>query len=170
MELEKLIDKCVRNDRQAQQELYMSYKDNLYTIAYRICGDFETSSDILQESFIDIFKSIDTLKNHQLFYSWAKKIVVRKTLKYVNKKVITQDIEEYNNIINYPSSSLDTEYIEQAIQTLPVKSRMVFVMSEIEGFSHKEISETMSISIGTSKSQLNYAKTKLKEILSPYII
>ena len=170
MDLERLIRRCSRNDRKAQHELYTSYKDNLYTIAYRIAGDFESASDILQESFIDIFKSIGTIKNPQFFYSWAKKIVVRKAIKHAKKKVVTEDIKEDVSVIDSSSSSLDTEYIEQAIQALSVKSRTVFVMFEIEGFSHKEISETMSISVGTSKSQLNYAKTKLKEILSPYLI
>lgn len=169
MDLDKLIDKCSRNDRQAQQALYMSYKDNLYTIAYRMSGDFETASDILQESFIDIFKSIESLKNRQFFYSWAKKILIRKALKHIRKNVVTEDFQDHHDsLVNY--SSLDTEYIEKAIQTLPLKSKTVFIMYEIEGFSHKEISETMNISLGTSKSQLNYAKTKLKELLSPYII
>ena len=62
----------------------------------------------------------------------------------------------------------DVSYIEKAIQSLPYKSRTVFVMAEIEGFSHKEIAEELGVTVGTSKSQLNYAKTKLKAMLASY--
>jgi len=165
----QLIIQCQANDRAAQKELYHLHKDRLYTIAFRICNDFDAASDILQESFIDAFKSINKLNEPKYFYAWIKKMVIRKAYKYVTKKDHLVNIDEIdvNGIASTNSGSID--YIEKAIQSLPYKSRTVFVMAEIEGYSHKEIAEELDISVGTSKSQLNYAKTKLKNILSEYM-
>lgn len=166
MNLTTTIEKCLHNDRSAQRELYDSYKDNLYTIAYRITGDFNQSSDLLQETYIEGFKSLKNLKEPKFFYSWIKRILVRKAYSFLkNKKTIV----ELDEVKTGQTERVDVEYIEQAILTLPLKSRTVFVMYEIEGFSHKEIAETMNISLGTSKSQLSYAKSKLKVQLRPYL-
>jgi len=170
MELERLIEKCIQNDRDSQRTLYYKYKDSLYTLAYRLTGDFETSNDLLQECFIDVFKNLKQLKEKKFFYSWVKKILIRKTYKYLEKQVTTEDILENQQVSIISGGHFDVEYIEQAIHALSKKARSVFVMYEIEGFSHKEISETMGISVGTSKSQLNYAKTKLKELLKAYVL
>ena len=166
----QLIIQCKANDRAAQKALYMMHKDKLYTIAYRICNDFDAASDILQEAFIDAFKGINQLKEPKYFYAWIKKMVIRKAYNYVTKKERMVQIEE-SAARNISTQELgDIDYIEKAIQTLPYKSRSVFVMAEIEGYSHKEIAEELEISVGTSKSQLNYAKTKLKNILSKYLV
>ena len=170
MNLNNLITLCIQNDRQAQRQLYESYKDALYTIAYRIIGDFDSSNDILQETFIDAFRGLKDLKEKKYFYSWIRQILVRKAYKYLSKRKEVKEINEVDYPLVNQSNSLDVEYIERAIQKLPFKSRTVFVMAEIEGFSHKEISDAIEISIGTSKSQLNYAKTKLKEMLTEYIV
>ena len=166
----QLIIQCKANDRAAQKALYSMHKDKLYTIAYRICNDFDAASDILQESFIDAFKGINSLKESRFFYAWIKKMVIRKAYNYVTKKKDIVNIEE-SAAANLSSPERgDTDYIERAIQSLPYKSRTVFVMAEIEGFSHKEIAAELDISVGTSKSQLHYAKTKLKNILSEYLV
>lgn len=168
MDLEILIPLCLERDRAAQKQLYDNYKDNLYTIAFRLTDDMALASDVLQETFIEAFKSLVNLKEHKYFHSWIKQILVRKTYRLLKKeqpKVSLDTVKE----IEFRAES-DIAYIEKAIQSLPVKSRTVFVMTEIEGFSHKEIAETMNISVGTSKSQLNYAKTKLKELLKIHLI
>jgi len=166
----QLIIQCKANNRAAQKALYSMHKDKLYTIAYRICNDFDAASDILQEAFIDAFKGINNLNEPKFFYAWIKKMVIRKAYKYVKKKKNLVNIEE-SAAANLSSPERgDTDYIERAIQSLPYKSRTVFVMAEIEGYSHKEIAAELNISVGTSKSQLNYAKTKLKTMLSEYLV
>jgi RNA polymerase sigma-70 factor (ECF subfamily) len=76
---------------------------------------------------------------------------------------------DLDSVVLKHTDNVDVEYIEQAIQTLPLKSRTVFMMYEVEGFSHAEIADTMEITVGTSKSQLNFAKTKLKIQLQSYL-
>jgi RNA polymerase sigma-70 factor (ECF subfamily) len=170
MNLENLISQCLNNDRQAQRQLYESYKDALYTIVYRIVCDFDLANDLLQETFIDAFKSLGSLKEKKFFYSWIKKILVRKVFAYLKNNKDTDDISTVEYKLADHSNPLDIDYIEHAIQKLPFKSRTVFVMAEIEGFAHKEIAEALEISVGTSKSQLNYAKTKLKLLLTEYLV
>ena len=169
MTLNQLITKCLQNDRNAQRALYERYKDNLFTVAYRICGDFDLSHDLLQETFIAAFKGLSKLNEPDYFYSWIRKILIRKTYATLKSRKRTEDIDALERVVFRETSSLDIEYIEQAIQQLPFKSRTVFIMATIEGFSHKDISEALDISVGTSKSQLNFAKEKLKSILSPYL-
>jgi len=118
----------------------------------------------------DAFKSISKLKEPKFFYPWIKKMVIRKAYNLATKKQHLVSIDDSSVMEISVSESGDIDYIEQAIQTLPYKSRTVFVMAEIEGFSHKEIAEELDITIGTSKSQLNYAKTKLRNILSEYLV
>ncbi len=166
MNLPATISLCLQNDRVAQRKLYDSYKDNLYTIAVRLTNDIDQANDLLQDTFIEAFKNLAKLKEPLYFHSWIKKILVRKTYYYLNhvKKSVSLESVELSQ-----REKIDVGYIEQAIQALPTKSRTVFVMCEVEGFSHKEIAEAMDITIGTSKSQLNYAKTKLKDMLKPHL-
>jgi len=167
MELVVLIQKCLDNDRFAQRTLYENYKDSLYTIVYRLTNDFDVASDLLQDAFIDAFKNLANLKEPNYFHAWIKQILVRKAYRYLKTKKTTVELDEVTSFGQ--EEYVDIEYIEQAIHALPAKSRAVFVMAEIEGFAHKEIAETLDISVGTSKSQLNYAKTKLKEMLKEYV-
>lgn len=169
MREENLIARCIQNERSAQRELYESYKHSLYTIVYRLTGDKTISHDLLQETFIDAFKGLAKLKEHKYFYSWIRKILIRKTYGYLRTKTPMEDLDNMAEIVSPGSHRFDIEYIESAIQQLPLKSRTVFIMSAVEGFSHKEIGQALDISVGTSKSQLNYAKNKLKEILKPYL-
>jgi len=169
MNLETIISNSLKNDRSAQKLLYQSYKDNLYTIAYRLTGDFTSSNDLLQETFIDAFKNLANLKEQRYFHSWIKQILVRKTYKFLNNKIQNTSLDNISEPVSSDRDGLDIEYIEHAIQRLPFKSRTVFVMAEIEGFSHKEIAKALEITEGTSKSQLHYAKSKLRNSLSKYV-
>ena len=166
----QLIELCKQNDRAAQKALYGLHKDKLYTVAYRITNDFDAASDILQMAFIDAFKGIEKLNEPKFFYAWIKKMVIRKAYNYVTKKTEAVSLDDDKAVQLMTADPGDVEYIEQAIQSLPYKSRTVFIMAEVEGYKHKEIAEALGISEGTSKSQLNYAKTKLKNLLSEYLV
>ena len=168
MNVETLILLCLKQDRAAQKQLYDNYKDSLYTIAYRMTQDFDLASDILQEAFIEAFKQLPNLREPKYFHSWIKQILIRKAYRQLDKqkdKVSLDTVDEIKHEVN-----VDIGYIEQAIHTLPLKSRTVFIMAEIEGFKHKEIATALDITEGTSKSQLNYAKTKLKELLKHHLV
>ncbi len=162
----ELIEACLKNDRLAQKELYERYKTAMYTLAYRITSDFELANDVLQEAFVKVFRNLDKFRKESTLGAWIKTIVIRTALSKVKKEPLTEPFEprHLNDRIDW-GHQLDVEYLEKAIQSLPEGYRIVFTLIEIEGYTHKEVAELLDISIGTSKSQLFYAKKRLRKTI-----
>jgi RNA polymerase sigma factor (sigma-70 family) len=162
----ELIDACIQNNRFAQRTLYDRYKRAMYTLAYRLTSDFDDANDVLQDAFLDVFKNLTNFRKDATLGAWIKTIVARKAYQKFKKPKfieIKENFEE-NELVSFVEN-LDSEYLEKAILSLPEGFRTVFVMIEIEGFTHREVGELLSISEGTSKSQLFHAKKRLREIL-----
>ena len=162
-----LINACLRNDRSAQRILYDRYKRAMYTLAYRLTSDFDDANDILQDTFLDVFRKLETFKGESTIGAWIRVILVRKAYKRLNKPKLwelSNEIPESSEVTW--NNSIDGEYLEKAIFSLPQGFRMVFTLIEIEGYSHKEVANILGISEGTSKSQLFYSKKRLREILT----
>lgn len=167
----EIIDACIANERMAQRKLYERYKQAMYTIAYRITGSFEEAEEVLQDAFLSVFRNLSKFRRESTLGAWIKTIVVRTALKKVKKKIYFEPIEDYHqrpDFINWGTTSLDTEYLEKAINQLPEGYRAVFVLVEVEGYPHKETAKMLDISEGTSKSQLFHAKKKLRNILKSH--
>ena len=166
----ELIDSCIANDRMAQKVLYDRYRQAMYTLAYRITGSFEIADEVLQDAFLSVFRNMAKFRRESTLGAWIKTIVVRTALKHLKKKTQFYALEDYqleDRFVDW-GHHLDVEYLEKAIQALPEGYRAVFVLIEVEGFSHKEVAKMLNISDGTSKSQLFYAKRKLRELLKTY--
>ncbi len=163
----ELIDSCIANDRLAQKELYDRYKKAMYTVAYRITGDYDLANDVLQDAFINIFRALPKFRRESTLGAWIKTIVVRAALKKIKKQPKEERLEDYHtgHLIDW-GDHLQAEYLEKAILSLPEGYRAVFVLIEVEGYSHKEVADMLGISTGTSKSQLFYAKRRLREMLT----
>ena len=163
-----LIEQCLLNDRNAQRVLYERYKNSMYTTACRITGDFETGAEVLQDAFLQVFRHLGDFQGKSTLGAWIKTIVVRAAISSLRKRRIRFEPLEVNtepDAIDW-GANLDTEYLERAIQALPEGYRAVFLLAEVEGYSHKEIGELLGISEGTSKSQLFYAKKRLHAALT----
>lgn len=166
-ELEKrLVEGCLQEDRKAQKGLYDRYKDAMFTLSYRITSDTELAADVLQEAFLGVFRGIDKFRFESTLGAWIKTIVVRTAYKKLRKQVTHESLEEVEvgELLDW-GDFLNAEYLEKAIQSLPNGYRSVFVLIEVEGYSHKEVAAMLGISVGTSKSQLFYAKRTLKKKL-----
>lgn len=164
----ELVDACRKMDRRAQKELYDRYSRAMYTAAYRVTGDFDLANDVLQEGFLKIFQKLHTFRGESTVGAWIKVIIVRTALSRIKREPITETLPaNFNNEqIDWGQHDLDLDYLEKAIQRLPSGYRSVFLLIEVEGYSHKEVAEMLGITMGTSKSQLFYAKKKLREFLS----
>ena len=162
----QLIAQCLAQDRLAQRTLYDQYRRAMFTLAYRITGDFEAAAEVLQDAFLQVFKGLNNFRNESTLGAWIKTIVVRTAYRQLKTRVVFAELPpQYGETkIDYGDDS-DIEYLEKAIQSLPDGFRMVFTLIEIEGFSHREVGALLGIMEGTSKSQLFYAKKKLREIL-----
>lgn len=166
----ELIDACLASDRLAQKELYDRYSRAMYTVAYRITSDFDIANDVLQEAFVKIFRHLAGFRRESTLGAWIKTIVVRTALSRMRKEIRMEALEDHHHqdqIVDW-GHHLDADYLEKAIQALPTGYRSVFVMIEVEGYSHKEVADMLDISVGTSKSQLFYAKKKLRKSLEKY--
>lgn len=163
----QLIAQCLAHDRLAQRTLYDQYRRAMFTLAYRITGDFDVAAEVLQDAFLQVFKSLNSFRQESTLGAWIKTIVVRTAYRHLKSKVVFEELPpQYSETQIDWGDFLNIEYLEKAIQSLPDGFRTVFTLIEIEGFSHREVAEILGISEGTSKSQLFYAKKKLREMLT----
>ena len=164
---EEIIEGCVREDRKLQKALYEKYCNAMFSSAYRILNNYELANDALQEAFIQVFRDIGKFRGESTLGAWIKTIVVRTAIRKLKKEKMFVDFEESKNEMPFVNpDSLDGEYLEKAILSLPDGFRTVFLLVEVEGYTHKEVAGMLDISEGTSKSQLHYAKKKLQKIIN----
>jgi RNA polymerase sigma factor (sigma-70 family) len=167
MDEKELIQGCIAQNRLAQKTFYDRYSRAMYTLAYRLTHNFEVANEVLQDGFLQAFRSMANFRGESTLGAWLKTIVIRTALKHVktikNFDEITPSVSD--TLIDW-GETLDAEYLEKAIQSLPDGFRTVFVLIEIEGYGHKDVAEILGISEGTSKSQLFHAKQRLRKILA----
>lgn len=166
MSLEELIHKCKKGNRQAQEQLYRKYSRVLYGICLKYSRNKTEAEDNLHDSFLIIFDKIDQFKFKGSFEGWIKRITVNTVLQKYRKEeflnVVSENTEEeVEEDGPYPEIGLAT--LLRYIQELPNKYRITFNMYVLDGYSHKEISEHLGTSQGTSKSNLARARMILKE-------
>lgn len=162
----EILDGCRNGERIAQKALYDKYKTQMFTLAYRITGNFEDAEDVLQEGFLKVFRNLKTFRGESRAGTWIHTIMARTALGRVRNKMQFVDLERAPEIADEKLNlSVEAEYLEQAILALPDGYRSIFTLYEIEGFKHREIAEMMEISENTSKSQLRKAKRELQQTL-----
>jgi RNA polymerase sigma factor (sigma-70 family) len=162
----EIVAGCKKNDRTMQKALYDRYKSAMYSTAYRITGNSDLAHDVLQEAFIDIFENIDDFRFESAIGAWIKTIVVRKAIRLLKLEFQYETLEIVDKLTAIDETpDFSAEELDKAIQSLPVSSRAVFMLVEVEGYKHQEVAEILGISEGTSKSQLNYSKKLLQRRL-----
>jgi RNA polymerase sigma-70 factor (ECF subfamily) len=166
-----VIIRCQKGDKKAFQELYTLYADAMFNVAVRILSNEEEAKEILQDSFLKVFTNLDKYDQSLSFGSWLKRIVINNSLNALKKRKIKFqqfEIENYaekeeNNDETEIAYSVDT--IRKCLLQLPDGYRAVISLYLFENLTHKDISEMLGISEGTSKSQYNRAKKKLIKLL-----
>lgn len=160
----KLVEGCLKKDRKSQKQLYDKYKDAMYTIAYRILRNEDLACDALQEGFVKVFKNLHNFRFESTLGAWIKTIIVRTTTRLLEKESKKPEIEQsYMEETITWDDNLTGDILDMAIEKLSPGYRAVFILIEVEGYSHKEVAEILSISVGTSKSQLSRAKACLQQ-------
>ncbi len=166
MSLKKLIQQCANNDRKAQGEIYRIYSGKLFGLCLKYSRNRAEAEDNLQDGFITIFKKVEQFKHKGSFEGWMKRIVINTALqKYREKNVLNliQDIDVNNEVIvEVDEEDVSLDYLLELIQELPNQYRIVFNLYVLDGYSHREVADTLGISEGTSKSNLSRARTILK--------
>jgi len=166
LSLDELIHKCKNGNRQAQEQLYRKYSRVLFGICLKYSRNLAEAEDNLHDSFLTIYDKIDQFKFKGSFEGWIKRITVNTVMQKYRKEeylnVISENMEEeLEEDLPYANISLST--LLRYIQELPNKYRLTFNMYVLDGYTHKEISEQLGTSPGTSKSNLARARMILKE-------
>jgi RNA polymerase sigma factor (sigma-70 family) len=169
-----LIEGCIRGDRKMQYDLYQRFAPKMYGVCLRYAGNVEEAEDILQEGFIKIFNKIGSYRGEGSFEGWIRRIFVNTAIEHFRKKTYLQPITEMeeSTVEGKYLSVLDTlaeKDIIQLVQQLSPGYRTVFNMYVVEGYTHRQISEILGISEGTSKSQLSRAKLILQDLVKTFI-
>lgn len=165
MSLEKLIDKCKKNDIKAQSEIYQLYAGKLFALSLKYSRNYQEAQDNLQNGFMTIFSKINQYTFKGSFEGWLKRIVINTVLQTYRQKnvlnLVTEDIPEEVEI-EVENEEVSLDYLLGIIQDLPTQYRLVFNLYVLDDYSHKEIAEMLGISEGTSKSNLSRARVILK--------
>lgn len=164
----KLLQQCQKQDRNAQRKVYETMAGKLYSVCKRYLKNDEDIKEVLADTFYKIFTKIDQLQDFEVFEAWCKKIAVNQCLQKLRstKQIEISLLEDFVEAPNSQTDSISFEKdILKLLNYLPEGCRAIFNLFAIEGYPHKEIASMLSISEGTSKSQLNFARKKLQELL-----
>jgi len=166
LDLNELIKGCIRQNGKAQESLYNLYKNTLFVLCLKYCANVAEAEDNLHNAFIEIFTNIKNYKGKGSFEGWMKKITINKAIDSYKKKYDLVALNE-NTAQDTDIEETDLDFslglLLKLIQELPTQYRLVFCLYELDDYSHREIAELLSISEGTSKSNLSRAKVILKE-------
>ena len=163
-----VVKRCQNGDTRAMEMVYNGYKSSLFNIAYRYSGNHFSAEDLLQDIFIKIFKNIAKLRSPEAFSGWLYRTAINTCINFVRRKGKTKqvsfnEVETVDHLEAGPAPI--RQDIERAISTLPLKQRAVFLLHDVQGFTHEEISRIMKWTEGTSKSQLFKARMKIRKYM-----
>ena len=173
MENEKqVIQRAIQGDDSAMRSLWSRHAPHVDAVVRRLVGnDLDIAADIAQEIWIQIFRALPQYRGDSQFGTWAHRIAVNRTLNALRKTrrlaKIETDVEEDTVLVEpEPERALMMQTIENAASKLSPGARTVFVLHDVEGYTHEEIAERLGITSGGSKSQLFKARAKLRTLLA----
>lgn len=167
MSIDELIYGCKKNDIKAQEQLYRTFSPKLFSVCLKYSRNYIEAQDNLQEGFLLIYDKIHQFAFKGSFEGWMKRVMINHVLQQYRKETFLNLVQD--NIPDEVEVEIDneyeipTEFLLKIIQELPDRYRLVFNLYIIDGYSHQEIADQLSINIGTSKSNLSRAKGILKE-------
>jgi RNA polymerase sigma-70 factor (ECF subfamily) len=165
------VERAREGDGRAFRTLYDMNVDRIYRLAYRMAGEEDLAMDFTQEAFVRAYQRLDQFRGDAAFSTWLHSITVSVALNGLRKvdrhRKRERPLEDAARSVPRAKSTDPgvRERIEGAVDDLPEIYRTVFLMHDLEGFSHGEIAETLGVAEGTSKARLSRARAKLRESL-----
>jgi len=166
-DFKNIIEECVSGNVRAQETLYSMLSPKMFGVCLRYSRDWTEAEDSLQEGFIRVFTYLKNFRHEGSLEGWVRKIMVNVSLEKFRKQNVMYPVEDISiydsqNFTNDTIEKITANELIELIQELPPRYRMVFNLFVMEGMNHKEISEVMQISEGTSKSNLARGREILK--------
>ena len=168
----ELIARVVAGDAAAERELYETYVDRIFRLTFRLAGDDDLARDLTQATFIRAFEKIGSFRGESSLSTWLHSIGVSVALNGLRKtkRLKTREAPmEEGLTVGAASVQAEPDLKERmarAIDSLSEKYRTVFVMHDVEGYTHDEIGAALGIPVGTSKARLFDARAKLRSALA----
>jgi len=165
------IRRAINGDEAALRTLWVEHAPRIDAVVRRLVGDPDQAADIAQEVWIQIFRALPTWRGDSQFSTWAHRIAVNRTLNALRS---VRRLAKLETVMEDDTVSVDmdvdrgflAESIDEAAQQLSPGARAVFVLHDVEGYTHEEIARELGITSGGSKSQLFKARAKLRRLLA----
>ena len=171
-----LAQRAAQGDMQAFEELFRLYRRLVYSLCLRMTQDVSEAEDVTQEVFVLLFRKIGGFRGEANFTTWLHRLTVNQVLmRFRKNKSRREDALEEEEIRPHesvrptsPKASqlIDRITLENALAQLPPGYRAAFILHDIEGYENEEVARLLGCAVGTSKSQLHKARTKLRKILA----
>ena len=170
---DELVERCKQGDPQSFQTLYRQYSKAMFNTSLRIVNNTADAEDVLQESFLDAFRSLHDFHYRSTFGAWLKKIVINKSINILRKRrndLVDMESTELQAVpdeagINEEEIHYRVEEVKKMITRLPDGYRTVLSLYLLEGYDHEEISQILNISHNTVRTQYVRAKQKLLTLI-----
>jgi RNA polymerase sigma-70 factor, ECF subfamily len=170
----ELIGRVLAGDPGAERALYHAHVDRVFRLVYRMAGDLDRAQDWVQETFIRAFDRLASFRGESALGTWLCSIAIsvslnglRQVRRAREREVALDDAAPLGHQPREADPDLRTR-LGEAIDALPDGYRAVFVMHDVEGYTHDEIARTLGVQPGTSKAQLFRARAKLREALADF--
>ncbi len=188
LEDNQLVARFLEGESSAFPELVRRYQTRLLNFIYRTIGDRDRAEDLVQETFIRVYRHLHRFDQTKKFSTWIYTIASNLAKNELrnrsrNPLVLFQTIKKHWEADHRPLQWEDTSYrpddlfrkrhlrdlVERAVEQLPEHHRVVFVLREMEGKTYEEISEITGVNLGTVKSRLNRARNNFAQIIAPML-
>lgn len=162
-ELEAVLPRLRAGDPEAQEALYRAFEAPVYNLARRICRTTEDAEDVLQETFLEVFRSIGRYRAEGSLWGWVRTVASSKALMRLrrNKYRDTDELDEEAAPVRREDTALRMD-LEAAMERLAPVSRAVVWLHDVEGYTHEEIAAMMDRTVSFSKSQLARSHARLR--------
>lgn len=149
----------------AQKQLFEQYSSKMLSTCRQYIKDFHDAEDVMLRAFMKVFENIGQYRNDGSFEGWIRRIMIRESISFLRSRKQLIFIEDTHQA-ELGNLTVDMDALgdyQKIIDDLPKGCKYIFILNVIEGYKHHEIAELLNISVGTSKSQLAYAKKILKQ-------
>jgi RNA polymerase sigma factor (sigma-70 family) len=171
-----LLQQCRKGDRKGQYQLFRRCFPVLMSVCLRYKKDEGDAKAALNEGFLKILQNLDKYSSSTPFEAWIRRIMINTLIDDFRKNRKVRELMEYRDFsdngshqdpvdFNEADKMFDAEQLTALIRELPPMSQKVFNLFAIDGYSHKEVSDMLQISEGTSKWHLSFARKRLKEMI-----
>lgn len=163
---EVVLPRLRAGDPAAQEALYRAFESPVYNLARRICRTTEDAEDVMQETFLEVFRSISQFRGDGSLWGWVRTVAASKALMRLrrNKYRDTDELPEDVTPLKREDTALRMD-LEAALERLSETSRAVVWLHDVEGYTHEEIASMMDRTVSFSKSQLARAHARLRKWL-----